>query len=176
MDLSGGEFVRISALHLRNDRVAGFHTLAVRLADQVPADDALCHGHRALAGVKGRELQFACLEGLGEGEQTTVLHDELRDRIVASGELRKRNRLAVLQAFEHGVVAHQLAEVDVVALVDGRKRGGDDDADAGPAFALRSRLSARAGAFALAGDDDFEIPVLQRVLSNTRKPLCMRPA
>ena len=165
VDLSGGEFVRIAALHLRNDRITGFHTLTVRLADQVAADDALCHGHRALAGVKGCEVQFTCLEGLGEGEQAAVLHNQLRDRIVATGELRKRNRLAVLQALEHGVVTHQLAEVDVVALVDGRKRGGDDDADAGPAFALRRRLSARTGAFALAGDDDFEISVFQCVLS-----------
>ena len=61
------------------------------------------------------------------------------------------------------MVAHELSEVDVVPLVDGREGGGDDQANAGPALALRRGFTAGAGALALAGDDDLEAAVDERV-------------
>ncbi len=62
------------------------------------------------------------------------------------------------------MVAHELSEVDVVPLVDGREGGSDDQANAGPALALRRGFTAGAGALALAGDDDLEAAVDERVL------------
>ncbi len=142
VNLSGGEFVGVAALDLSDDGVARLDALTVGLTDQVAADDVLCHRHGALAGVERGEVQLAGLEGLGEGEQPAVLHDELGHRVVATGEFAQRDGFAALQALQHGVVAHELTEVDVVALVNGRKGGGDDDVDASPTLALGGRFSA----------------------------------
>ena len=142
MNLGGGELVGVAALDLSDHGVPGFDALPVGLTDQVAADDVLRHRHRSLAGVEGVEVQLAGRERLGEGEQAAVFNDELGDRVVASGEFTEGDGLTVLQAFKHGVVAHQLTEVDVVALVNGGKRSGDDDANASPPFALGCGFSA----------------------------------
>ena len=63
------------------------------------------------------------------------------------------------------MVAHQLAEVDIVPLVDGCKGSSDDDADASPAFALSRCLSAGACAFTLSRNDYFEVSLSQSVLT-----------
>ena len=150
MDLCGGEFVGIAALNLGDDGVAGFDALTFGLSHQVSADDVLGHRHGALGRAEGREVQLAGFERFGKGEEAPMFHDELRDRVVLSGEFSQGDGFSVLQSLEHAVVAHQLAEVDVVALVNRGKGCGDDDADAGPPFALGGRFTARAGAFALA--------------------------
>ena len=141
VNLGRGEFVRIAALDLSDDGVAWLDALTVRLAHQIPTDDVLGHGHRSLGGAEGGEVEFTALEGLGKREETTVFNDELCYRVVLSRELRKRNGFTVLQSLEHGVVAHQLPEVDVVAFVNRGKGGGDDDANACPTLALSGGFS-----------------------------------
>ena len=121
VNLGRGEFVRIAALNLSDDGVAWLDALTVRLAHQIPTDDVFGHGHRSLGGAERGEIKFTSLEGLGKREEATVFNDELCYRVVLSRELRKRNGFTVLQSLEHGVVAHQLPEVDVVACMDRSK-------------------------------------------------------
>ena len=164
VDLRGREFVGIAALHAGDDRVVRLDALPLRLTNKVARDDLLGHGHRPRRRGQGGQVEFARRKALGEGEESTFLEDEARHRIVAGGELLELEFLAVLQALEHRMVAHELSEVDVVPLVDGREGGGDDQANAGPALALRRSFTAGAGALALARDDDLEAAVDERVL------------
>ena len=94
-----------------------------------------------------------------------MFDDQLGHGVVLASELRKRYGIALLKAFQHGVVAHQLAEIDVVAFVNGSKRGGDDDLDARPSLTLCSRLSTGTRSLALARNDDFEVSVFEGVFS-----------
>ena len=71
-----------------------------------------------------------------------MFNDQLSHGVVLTCELRERNGVAILKALKHGVVAHQLAEVDVVAFVNESKRGCDDDFDARPSLTLCCCFSA----------------------------------
>ena len=70
-------------------------------------------------------------------------------------------RAASLEAGEHGMVAHQLPEVDVVALVDRREARREDITDPAPTLTLRCGLSAGAGALTVTRDDGLEVAVHQ---------------
>ena len=164
MHLSRRELMGVASLNFSDDGISRLHALTFGLANEVSADDALSHGHRSRGRVQRSEVKVTRLQQLGERKQPAALNDQLRDRIVLRGEFGKVDGFASLQAFEHGVVSHQLAEIDVVALVDGGEGSGDDDADAGPSLALCRGFSAGTRAFALTGDDDFEVSVLEGVL------------
>ena len=141
VNLRRGEFVRIPALNLGDDGIAGFDALPVGLTHQVSTDDALGHCHRALRRVKWSKVQFTGFQGFCEREQTTVLHDELGHWVVLVRKFVQGDGFTVLQTHKNIVAGHQLTQVDVVSLVNGGKRCGDDDADAGPTLALSRRLS-----------------------------------
>ena len=149
MDLSRGEFVRVPALDLSDDGVARFDALPLRLSHKVSTDDALGHRHRAFRRVERSKVQRSGFQGFCEREEAAVLHNELGHRVVLTGEFVERDGLTVLQALEHFMATHQLAEVDVVSFVDGGKGGSDDDADARPTFALGRSFSTGPGSFSL---------------------------
>ncbi len=83
VDLCRGELVGIAALHSGDDRIVRLDALTFRLADEVAGDDFLSHGHWARWRGERGQLQFACGEAPGEGEESTFLEDEARHRVVA---------------------------------------------------------------------------------------------
>lgn len=122
----------------------------------------LRHGHGAFSGRVRRQGDLRGDDLAHEGEQAAVLDDEARDGIATRRELLEPDALAGLQAQEHGVVAHELAEIDVVARVDGGEARRYGDANARPALGLGRCLAARPRAFALAAYDGLEVAVRQR--------------
>ena len=81
-------------------------------------------------------------ETLGKFEQTARFEDERRNIIVLCRELAQWQGFTVLQTFQHCVVAHELAEVDVVSFMNRSERSRDNDSDACPSFALCCRFTA----------------------------------
>ena len=97
VDLSGGELMRVAALHLGDDGVARFDALTVWLTDQISTDDVLSHGHWLRSRVERSKVELASLECFGEGEQAAVLNDELGDRVVLPGEFLERYGRSILE-------------------------------------------------------------------------------
>ena len=118
VNLSGGEFVRIPSLDLSNHRIIRFDALTFCLAHEVSCDDFLSHGHWPMRGVHWWQFEFSRFEGLCKREEATSLKNDLRDFIVLGGECGKFDFFTILQTLEHCMVAHELTEVDVVALMD----------------------------------------------------------
>ena len=183
MHLRGRELVAVAAVDLDEADVAGLDVaIAARIADQVRSDDLLAHRHRARrhrAPVR-RELRRhdrARRELRRERKEPAGFDDRARHRVVAARELLERDLFAALQALELRVAAHELPEVDVVALVDRRERGRDHEVDPRPLLGLRRGLARAARALALARDDHLEAAVHQRARSKTRFcALSIRPA
>jgi hypothetical protein len=96
---------------------------------------------------------------VGERQQAAGLDDERGDRIVAAGQLVERDGLAVLEAGDERVIAHELPDVDVVAGVDRRERRRDRHAAAAEHLALRRGLARAADALLGARHDHLEVAV-----------------
>jgi hypothetical protein len=107
-------------------------------------ENLLAHRHGTRGGRTSRRLHVAARERRGEREQTSGTDDLLRDGIMAFEERVERNRLSALQPLDHGIGAHERAEVDVVSRMDRRERFGHRELDPRPLFALRRGFTRRA--------------------------------
>ncbi len=101
-----------------NDRVTGLNALTFWLSDQVAADDVFCHGHGLERCVEWGEFQFVGLKCLCKRKQSSPFKDELSYWVVDSSEFVAWDLLSVLQSFRYVVSGHELAKVDVIALVN----------------------------------------------------------
>ena len=165
VDLGGGELVGVATVDFDQHRIARFYVLTL-VREQMPGEDLLGESHRALAGVVRRQVDLACVEVAAEVEQAAALDDERGDRIVARGELVERDFFAALQPAQHVVVGHELADVDVVARVNWRKRRRHREPAAAVDFALRGRLAARTDALLDSRNHDLEVAIGERALRN----------
>ena len=120
VNLSGGELVAITTVDLSQYRIARSDIASLSsLSEQFVGDHLLYHRHRALLDTDCRQLNRTGLEFPSEWQNASVLDDEAGHRVKFFGEFREGDDLTVLKTLKHRVVTHQLAEIDVVALVDG---------------------------------------------------------
>src|SRR5207248_10189190 len=123
---------------------------------QLRGEDLLGQVHRPRRGARRRHADLAAREPRAEREQAAALDDVLRDRIVAAREFGEGDALAGLESAQHRVIAHELADVDVVARVNRRERARDREPAAAEHLALRTLLAARADAFLRTARDHLE--------------------
>ena len=142
--------------------------------DVIAADLANCEIDHSAAGedLLGDRLRPICAAGSGkvdlalnpgdiELEEPPPLDDLSRDRILAIGEDRERNRLATGDSVDHREVgAGEKTEVVAVLLVNAFDILRHDDLDSGTQFRIGRCLTAGTLAAALATDADSKPPPL----------------